>query len=60
MNLKNPIIVISATQGFFVGAFLSAATGGNYLAGEVGLVGLGVAAVWAAIPYAVMSIFGVE
>jgi hypothetical protein len=60
MNYGHLIIITSSIEGFLVVGFITGATGGNYVWGEVGLAGIGGAIVGALIPFILLSMFDFE
>jgi hypothetical protein len=60
MNYGHLIIITSSIEGAIVAGFIAAATGGNYVWGEVGMVALGGAIAGALIPFILISMFDFE
>jgi hypothetical protein len=60
MNYGHLILITSTIEGALVAGMITAATGGNYVWGEVGMVALGGAIVGALIPFILLSMFDFE
>lgn len=60
MNYGHLILITSTIEGALVAGMITAATGGNYVWGEVGMVALGGAIVGALIPFTLLSMFDFE
>lgn len=60
MNYGHLIIATSAIEGALVAGFVTAATGGNYVWGEIGQMALGGAIAGALIPFVLLSMLDFE